>query len=64
MGLGVYPEVTLKEARMRYAEQRKEFMSGKDPLENKRIPERQRKAKEAMKFSYVADILIKAKEPA
>lgn len=64
MGLGVYPEVTLKEARMRHAEQRKVFMSGKDPLENKRILERQRKAKEAMKFSYVADLLIKAKEPA
>ena len=28
MGLGVYPEVTLKEARMRHVEQRKVFMSG------------------------------------
>ena len=64
MGLGVYPDVTLKEARMRHAEQRKVFVSGKDPLENKRMLERHRIAREAMKFSYVADLLIEAKEPA
>ena len=31
MALVGYPEVTLKEARMRHAEQRKVFMSGKRP---------------------------------
>ncbi|MDB3891788.1 site-specific integrase [Alphaproteobacteria bacterium] len=35
-----------------------------NPLENKRMLERQRIAKETIKFSYVADLLIKAKEPA
>ena len=64
MGLGVCPDVTLKEARMRHAEQRKVFISGKDPLENKRMLERHRIAREAMKFSYVANLLIDAREPA
>jgi hypothetical protein len=64
MGLGVYPDVTLKETRMGHAEQRKVFISGKDPLENKRMLEWHRIAREAMKFSYVANLLIDAREPA
>ncbi len=64
MGLGTYPDIGLKEARLAHAELRKVFAGGKNPLENKRMLERQRIAKETIKFSYVADLLIKAKEPA
>lgn len=64
MGLGVYPQVTVKKAREKHAEHRKVFVSGKDPLQYKRMQERQRIAKQAIKFPYVADFLIKAKEPA
>lgn len=42
MGLGTYPEISLKGARLAHAEQRKVLVSGKNPLENKRMLERQR----------------------
>ena len=32
MGLGTYPEVTLAEARLTHAEQRKVFVGGCDPI--------------------------------
>ena len=31
MGLGTYPEISLKEARLTHAEQRKVFVSGQEP---------------------------------
>ena len=48
MGLGTYPDMSLKEARLAHAEQRKAFTSGKNRLENKWMPERQRIAKEKL----------------
>ena len=33
MGLGTYPEISLKEARLTHAEQRKVFVSGRNPIE-------------------------------
>ena len=64
MELSTYPETSLKEARLAHAEQRKVFVCGKNPLENKRMLERQRIAKETIKLSYIVDFLIKAKKPA
>ena len=55
MELSTYPETSLKEARLAHAEQRKVFVGGKNPLENKRMLEQQHIAKETIQFSYVAD---------
>ena len=61
MGLGTYPEVTLAEARLTHAEQRKVFVGGDDPIEAKRRLVERNRAKETLRFSYVADLVIKSK---
>ena len=33
MGLGTYPEISLKKTRLTHAEQRKVFVSGRNPIE-------------------------------
>lgn len=61
MGLGTYPEVTLAEARLTHAEQRKVFVGGDDPIEAKRRLVERNRAKETLRFSYVADLVIKSR---
>ena len=64
MGLGTYPEISLKEARLAHAEQRKVFISGRNPIETRRQTEQSQKATQARKFSDVAEMVIRAKRPA
>ena len=63
MGLGTYPEISLKEARLTHAEQRKLFVSGNNPIETRRRTEQSQKATQARKFSDVAEMVIRAKRP-
>ena len=49
MGLGTYPEISLKEARLAHAEQRKVFVSGRNPIETRRQTERSQKATQGRK---------------
>ena len=60
-GLGTYPEVTLAEARLTHAEQRKVFVGGRDTIEAKRRLVERDRARETLRFSYVADLLIKSR---
>ena len=62
MGLGTFPEISLKEARLAHAEQRKVFVSGKNPIETRRQTEQSQMATQARKFSDVAEMVIKAKD--
>ena len=61
MGLGTYPEVTLAEARLTHAEQRKVFVGGGDPIAAKRRLVERNRARETLRFSYVADLVIKSR---
>ena len=63
MGLGTFPEISLKEARLAHAEQRKLFVSGNNPIEARRRIEQSQKASQARKFSDVAEMVIRAKRP-
>ena len=63
MGLGTFPEISLKEARLAHAEQRKLFVSGNNPIEARRRIEQSQKATQARKFSDVAEMVIRAKRP-
>ena len=63
MGLGTFPEISLKEARLAHAEQRKLFVSGNNPIEARRRLEQSQKATQARKFSDVAEMVIRAKRP-
>ena len=61
MGLGTFPEIRLKEARSAHAEQRKVFVSGKNPIEARRRTEQSQKATQEKKFSGVAEMVIRTK---
>ena len=63
MGLGTFPEISLKEARLAHAEQRKLFVSGNNPIEARRRIGQSQKASQARKFSDVAEMVIRAKRP-
>ena len=63
MGLGTFPEISLKDARLAHAEQRKLFVSGNNPIEARRRLEQSQKATQARKFSDVAEMVIRAKRP-
>ncbi len=54
LALGVYPEVSLKEAREKQADARKLIRNGIDPAEIKREQKRQKKAKAENLFENIA----------
>jgi integrase len=54
LALGVYPEVSLKEARDKQADARKLLRNGVDPAEAKRAQKRQRKAQSENSFEAIA----------
>ncbi len=54
LALGVYPEVSLKEAREKQAEARKLIRNGIDPAEMKREQKRQKRAKAENTFENIA----------
>ncbi len=54
LALGVYPEVSLKEARDKQADARKLIRNGIDPAEIKREQKRQKKAKAENSFENIA----------
>ena len=56
MGLRTYPEISLKEARLTHAEQRKVFVSGRNPIETRRQTEQSQKAKGSLfQFDVMLD---------
>lgn len=63
MGLGTYPQISLKQVRIAHAEQRRIFICGDNPLEFKRLS-KQQKVTQNIRFSEVAEMVIKAKAPA
>lgn len=62
LSLGVYPDVTLKEARKRRDEARQTIAAGGDPAERKRIDHLNAKLKAATTFKAVADEYIAKSE--
>ena len=62
LGLGIYPDVSLKEARERRDEARKELANGFDPAERKRQVARASKISAANTFSSVAEAFIAKNE--
>jgi len=62
MGLGTFPELSLKEARIAHADHRKVFVSGENPIEARKCLKRKREV-QRLRFSDVAQMVINSKAP-
>lgn len=63
MGLGAYPEVSLKEARETARRARAAIRSGIDPIEARKKERQQRRARDVMPFKAAAKTFIALQEP-